>query len=222
MSGEDKRRCLRHVLCTDSKEGRLADASEHIVISARGEIIMARNNRSTVIGVFDTRDQGHRAVEELRRAGFADSHITMVMHHDDNTVDITDMDAAKAAQVSGESKAGEGAAIGAIAGGLGYGAIALALGLIPGFGPVLTWGALAATLFGVGAAVGATTGGIVGALIGADFPEEEARFYETELKAGKVLVGVRADNRAVEARDILDRCGGYHALSPSAIVGNPE
>jgi hypothetical protein len=35
-------------------------------------------HHSTVIGVFDTREQGYRAVEELRRAGFADSHITMI------------------------------------------------------------------------------------------------------------------------------------------------
>jgi hypothetical protein len=188
---------------------------------ARGEIIMARNNRSTVIGVFDLRTQAHHAVEELRQAGFADSDITMVMHHDDKTVDVTDMDAAKAAQVSGENKAGEGAAIGVIAGGLGGGAVALAMGLIPGVGPVLSFGTLAAQLFGVGAAVGAAGGGIVGALIGADFPEEEARFYERELKAGRVLVGVSAGDRADEARAILDRCGGYHALSHVATAAAP-
>jgi hypothetical protein len=180
---------------------------------------MTRTHRSTVIGVFDSRTQGHQAVEELRRAGFADSHITMVMHHNDDTVEITDMDAAKAAQVTGESKAGEGAAIGAVAGGLTGGALALAMGLIPGIGPVLSLGALAATVFGVGAAVGATGGGIIGGLIGADFPEEEARFYEKELKAGRVLVGVRAEERATEARDILDRCGGYHALTAPVLAG---
>src|SRR5690349_4347759 len=134
---------------------------------------MAMNHRSTVIGVFDTRAQGHQAVEELRHTGFADGNLTMVMHHEGKEVEVTDMDAAKAAQVSGESKAGEGAAIGAIAGGLGGGSLALAMGLIPGVGPVLSLGTLAAQLFGVGAAIGATGGGILGALIGADFPEEE-------------------------------------------------
>lgn len=180
---------------------------------------MVHKNRSTLIGVFETRAEGHRAVEELRRAGFADSHITMVMHHNEKTVDITDMDAAKAAQVTGDSKAGEGAAIGAVAGGIGGGVLALAMGLIPGVGPVLSLGALAASIFGVGAAVGAAGGGIIGALIGADFPEEEARFYEKELKAGRVLVGVRAEDRADEARAILDRCGGYHALTAPVMAG---
>src|SRR5579871_5538135 len=180
----------------------------------KGELTMKTNDRSTIIGVFDSRARGHQAVEELRRAGFPDSHITMVMHREEhNDVDVTDMDAAKAAQVTGESKAGEGAAIGVVAGGLGGGAVALALGMIPGIGPVLSMGTLAATIFGVGAAVGATGGGIVGGLIGADFPEDEARFYETELKSGRVLVGVRAGDRAAEARAIFDRCGGSHALT---------
>ena len=195
---------------------------------------MKSKNRSTVLGVFDTREQGHRAVEELRRAGFPDSHITMVMHHDeDRKVEITDMDAAKAAQVSGESKAGEGATIGAVAGGVGGGAwaaaIALIPGVIPGIGPVLSLGAMATSMFsigaavvGVGAAVGATGGGIVGGLIGADFPEDEARFYERELKAGRVLVGVSAGDRAEEARAILDRCGGYHALTVPVLAAAPD
>lgn len=177
---------------------------------------MTTNLRSTIIGVFDTRQQGHRAVDELRRAGFADSQITMVMHHDDTGGDITDMDAAKAAQVTGDSKAGKGAAVGAIAGGLGGGALALAVGLIPGVGQVASLGALAASLFGVGAAIGAPGGGIVGALIGADFPEDEARYYENELKAGRVLVGVKADDRAQQACDILELCGGHHALGAHA------
>lgn len=180
---------------------------------------MRDTHRSTVIGVFETRGQGHRAVEELRRAGFADSHITMVMHRDDHTADVTDMDAAKAAQVTGEHKAGEGAAIGAAVGVVSGGALALALGFIPGIGPVLSMGTLAATVFGVGAAIGAAGGGIIGALIGADIPEEEARFYEGELKAGRVLVGVSAEERAEEARAILDRCGGYHASMAPATVG---
>jgi len=181
---------------------------------------MTVTNRSAVVGVFDTREQGQRAVEELHRAGFSDNEITMVMHHrKDGTVEVTDLDAAKAAQVTGENKAGEGAAVGAVAGGLGGGALALALGMIPGVGPVLTWGtAMAATMFGIGAAAGGATGGIVGALIGMDIPEEEARYYEKELKAGRVLVGVHSD-RMQEAQAILDRCGRSRSEASPAMAG---
>ncbi len=145
----------------------------------------------------------------------------MVMHHDEkNTVEITDLDAAKAAQVTGENKSGEGAAIGAVAGGLGAGAVALALGTIPGVGPILSLGTGAAAgifgaMFGIGAVAGAATGGIVGALVGMDIPEEEARHYEAELKAGRVLVGVKATDRLDEAACILEQCGSFHGIPES-------
>lgn len=179
-------------------------------------------NRSVVVGVFNTREQAHQAVEALHRSGFSDDQVSMVMHHkEDKTVEITDLDAAKAAQVTGENKGGEGAAIGAVAGGLGGGAVALALGTIPGIGPILTLGTAAAAgifgaMFGIGAVAGAATGGIVGALVGMDIPEEEARHFEAELKAGRVLVGVKSPDRLDEAASILEQCGCYHALAAAA------
>jgi hypothetical protein len=172
--------------------------------------MLTKKKRSTVVGVFNTRAAAHQTVEELRRAGFPDSQMAIVMHRDDQTRhEVTDLDSAKAAQVSGESKAEEGAAIGAASGAVLGGALGVATAFLPGVGPVLSLGTLAATVFGV--AAGAAGGGVVGALIGLDFPEEEARFYEQELKAGRVLVGVKADNRDAEAAAIIYRCGGYDA-----------
>ena len=179
---------------------------------------MASNKRGAVVGVFDSRAQAREAVEALRRAGFTDAEVTMVMHRDlHGDVEVTDLDAAKAAWVSGESKAGKGAAVGAVTGGAAGAARALAAVVIPGLGPVLTFGTLAASLFG--AAAGATSGGLIGALIGHDFPEEHARYYESELKAGRVLVGVSAGDRVEEARDILRRGGGYDAAARPATTG---
>jgi len=174
---------------------------------------MASNSRTHVVGVFDTRDQARQAVEALHRAGFSSADVTMVMHDLHGDVEVTDLDAAKAARVSGESKAGEGAAIGGTAGAV----LAAASAFIPGVGPILSIGTLAGALFG--AVAGAVGGGIVGALIGQDFPEEDARFYEAELKAGRVLVGVNAGNRASEAQDILRRAGGYDATARPAMAG---
>jgi len=146
----------------------------------------------------------------------------MVMHHKEQArLQVTDLDAAKAAQVTGESKAGRGLAYGAVAGGLLGGAIAAATVLIPGFG----WAFLAGGLIALppiasvvsGVVGGAVGGGLVGALVGLDFPEHEAILYERELKAGRVLVGVRAGDRADEAWDILRLCGGReleHDLVP--------
>ena len=99
--------------------------------------------------------------------------------------------------------AGEGAAVGAVWGGL----VGLAALLIPGIGPFVAGGALFAAL--TGAVTGAVVGGITAALV--DFggiSEEEARGYETQVHAGKTLVAVKArDEDAVEVRRVLVNAG---------------
>jgi hypothetical protein len=170
-------------------------------------------HRSTLIGIFDTRESAHQAVEALHRAGFSNHQITMVMHHPGQEKEqATDLDAAKAAQVTGESKEGEGMALGAVAGAVLGGAVALAVITVAGFGPLVVAGSLlsAATIAGLATGVvgGAVGGGLVGALVGLDIPEEEARLYEQELKAGRALVGVKPGDRANEAWDIMRLCGG--------------
>jgi hypothetical protein len=168
---------------------------------------------ATLVGIFDSREAAHQAVVALHRAGFSNHQITMVMHHKPgHDVEVTDLDAAKAAQVSGENKEGKGAAVGAIAGALLGGAIAVGVLSIPGLGWVLLAGSLisAGSLGGLAAGVvgGAVGGGIVGALIGLEVPEHEALAYERELKAGRALVGVRAGDRAAEAWEIIHGYGG--------------
>ena len=74
-------------------------------------------------------------------------------------------------------------------------------------GPFIAAGALATTLGG--AAIGAGVGAIAGALIGMGIPEEEARYYEEEVRGGRTLVAVRADGRLDEADGILHDHGAY-------------
>jgi len=99
--------------------------------------------------------------------------------------------------------AGEGAAVGAVWGGL----VGLAALLIPGVGPFIAGGAIFAAL--TGAATGAVVGGIAGVLIDrAGIPEEEARTYEAMVHSGKTLVAVKArDEDATEVRRILAGAG---------------
>src|SRR5205823_3676773 len=96
-----------------------------------------------------------------------------------------------------KTEAGEGAAIGAATGVVIGGLAAAGALMIPGIGPLLSAGTIAAAVFGVTA--GAAGGALVGALIGLKIPEEEARFYEAEIKAGRSLVTVLADGRYDEA-----------------------
>jgi hypothetical protein len=94
--------------------------------------------------------------------------------------------------------AGTGAVVGALAGLLAV--------TIPGVGPALALGPLAAILGGAG--VGAAAGGLVGALAGAGLSDEEAYCYEEGVRRGGTLVAVTAeDEDDGDAIAVLNRYG---------------
>ena len=100
-------------------------------------------------------------------------------------------------------RAGEGAALGGIA---GLVATVAAL-MIPGIGAIVAIGPIGAAL--TAAITGAVGGGIAGALMDAGVGREEAGYYEERFKEGGVLLTVRTDDgRYDNARAILQRHGG--------------
>jgi len=154
-----------------------------------------------VIGVFENSSQAHAAVERMINAGIDRDQISVVTRDSDHDKIRND-----SAELT--SGAGKGAGIGAALGGVG-GLIAGIAGLaIPGIGPILAAGPIAAALGGAlgGAGLGAAAGGIIGALTDMGVPEDEARHYEDQVRQGKSLVTVRADddNEADRASDIMD------------------
>jgi uncharacterized protein (TIGR02271 family) len=164
---------------------------------------MATKNQTTV-GVFESRAAAERMVAELRAAGYRDDQIGVVAKDERGNAVRTDG--------AGDSHAGEGAAIGAAAGAgaLALGSLGMSFGVIPIIGPILAVGPIAAAL--ISAAGGAAAGGIAGALIGWGIPEEDARYYESEVKAGRYVVTVHGD-RPAEARALFTRHGGYDRAS---------
>lgn len=103
-----------------------------------------------------------------------------------------------------------GAATGAVGGGVIGGLIGAAAALlIPGIGPAVAGGILAATLGG--AAIGAVAGGFIGALTGMGVDESDARYYQDELESGRSIVTVRTTDRYDEAVSILRSAGAYDA-----------
>jgi hypothetical protein len=122
-----------------------------------------------VIGVFDNSSQAHAAVERMINAGIDRDQISLVSRdadHDRNRDETTEH----------TSGAGKGAGIGAALGGVG-GLIAGIAGLaIPGIGPILAAGPIAAAIGGMlgGAGLGAAAGGLIGALTDMSVPEEDA------------------------------------------------
>jgi stress response protein YsnF len=153
--------------------------------------------RQTVSAMFDNYTAATQAVRRLKEAGFQDSEISIVGKNDSPgpqaTSTTTDADEA--------SSAGAGATVGALAGG-GAGLLTgLGIIAIPGLGPVVAAGWLAATL--LGATAGGVTGGLIGALTGAGVSEDEAHEYAEGVRRGGTLVTVQTA-RVDEATAILD------------------
>lgn len=147
------------------------------------------NNPNTVSGIYYDRESADRAYQAIRDRGYSDDDLHVMMsdetrkrHYGDDPGD----DTAGSKALEG---AGTGAAVGGTIGGI-VGAIA-AVGtsvLIPGLGLAIA-GPLAGALAGAGA--GGATGSLLGALVGAGIPEDRAKQYESSIRDGGMVVGVR-------------------------------
>ena len=117
----------------------------------------------TVSRVYDTYAQARNAVIAIEAAGVRSSEVSLVANK---------YVSEKYAAVNEVSPTATGVGIGGALGG-GAGLLAgLGLLAIPGLGPVVAVGWLAA--LAVGAAAGATAGGLVGALVSAGTSEDHA------------------------------------------------
>lgn len=142
-----------------------------------------------IVGVFESEKEATAAIESLQRQGFTAEEISVLSR---------DRRDREAIQDETGSMAPEGVAVGATTGGVLGGLAGLLAGLgalaIPGIGPIVAAGPIAAALTGMAAGAGA--GGLAGGLIGLGIPENEARAYEGYLDEGKILVLVDEDQRS--------------------------
>lgn len=154
----------------------------------------------TIARVYDTYGQARAVVADLEDTGIATADVNLIANKMACVEDIEDM----APSNAGASGAGTGAGVGAAFGGAAGLLAGLGVLAIPGLGPVVAAGALAATA--VGAAAGAATGGIVGALVSAGVPAEEAELYCEAVRRGGTLVSVRfPEEREPRVREIMSR-----------------
>lgn len=155
----------------------------------------------TVAGVFHSPTQAVRAIEDLQSAGI-DPQVVGVIAHPDLARRVANETGAEVA-----TGAASGAGLGAILGGVAGWLVGVGTLTIPGIGPVLAAGPIAAALGGAG--IGAIAGGLVGALTVWGFSEAEAREYESRVRQGDILLTVDlANDQADRAEDILRRNGG--------------
>ena len=146
----------------------------------------------TIVGSFDSFDEAQRVSRELIDEGFAAADVSVVASNvtgafaSDDRVKVTDA---------------SNTATGAVAGGVLGGAAGLAASLmglaIPGIGPIVAAGPLAATLSAAGA--GVIAGGLIGSLTELGVSRPDAEYYAEAVRRGGALVTVRADE------DVADR-----------------
>jgi len=169
----------------DAIQNTAGDAAR--AVTGSNETYGSGNSYATA--TFRDRASAERAYESLSSRGYSKDDVNLLMsdetrkrHFGDNTPDTDLGDKAM-------EGAGVGSAIGGTAGAV-IGAIA-AIGTsvaLPGLGLIIA-GPIAAALAGAGA--GGLTGGLVGALVGSGIPEEHAAEYESDVKDGNIVMGVR-------------------------------
>jgi hypothetical protein len=167
-----------------------------------------------VVGVFNTSADAEHAVSDLLEKGFPREKISLISSSTSHVEHI---------KVAGSGvEHSEDIAIGAVGGGLVGGMLGALVGMIviaiPGLGPVLVAGPLAAAIgasgitMALGAGAGAVGGGVLGALTWAGITKDEAHVYEDFVKEGKVLVMVQTSNdKREQAVEILHRDGAADA-----------
>lgn len=166
----------------------------------------------TVIALFDNFTQANDAVRDLVNGGVTRDDISILASDQKGEYSQYVGSAPQSAADTGAaSGAGVGAGIGAVIGGLAGILVGLGALTIPGIGPVLAAGPLAAALSGLagagaGAVAGGITGGLIGALVDLGVPEENAQYFAEGIRRGGTLVTVRTpDEMSGRVRDILNR-----------------
>lgn len=158
----------------------------------------------TIVGSFDSFEEAQEVFRDLQQSGFSRDDISIIANNATGTLTTTGELPPDAPATLHDT--GSGAATGAAAGGVLGGAAGLVVGLmglaIPGIGPIVAAGPLAAALAGAG--VGAVAGGLIGGLTSAGVDEEDAHYYAEAVRRGGALVTVRSDDsRADEATRIM-------------------
>ena len=158
---------------------------------------------TTISRLYDSYADAERAVTRLEGAGVPHSDISIVANNSDNWYGSRSgkVDRDRDGVDDRAEGAGTGAGIGAGLGGAAGLLAGLGLLAIPGLGPVVAAGWLAATA--AGAAAGAATGGIVGALTEAGISKEDASRYAEGVRRGGTLVSARVPDQDRARLDAL-------------------
>jgi hypothetical protein len=161
--------------------------------------------------LYDDSRTASRVVMDLEAAGLSHKDISMISSNADDWYGVDGKNIRRgkvdrdADGVDDRAEgAGAGAGIGAAVGGSAGLLAGLGLMAIPGLGPVVAAGWLAA--MAVGAIAGGAAGSLIGALTQAGVPKEDAEIYAEGVRRGGTLVSARVpDTDRARYEAILDQ-----------------
>ncbi|AEV66777.1 hypothetical protein [Acetivibrio clariflavus] len=147
----------------------------------------------TVVAIFDDYSHAENAARQIKEKGLRTDDISIIVK---DREDNRDTNGTTGLNMSTSPKGiNDNISDGVISGGILGGLAGLLIGagsmVIPGLGIIAAAGPIAGLLSG------AVTGGIVGGLVDLGIPESKSRQYETDIKAGKILFSMKADDDKV-------------------------
>ncbi|MDD4600951.1 MAG: general stress protein [Negativicutes bacterium] len=177
--------------------------------ASTGQMSYSNNQGSkAVIGIFNSRQDAEKAVSQLRNNGFNTEEINIVSKNDKQNKDESktyDDDISDGA-LTGGTLGGIGGLL------LGAGVVASVGAMaIPGIGPIIASGPIAAAIGG------AVAGGVAGGLIDWGIPAEASQRYEKSVAKGGILAVIRTNAGKVDtAAQILRQYGATDIESHTA------
>jgi len=169
--------------------------------------------QQSAIGVYETMTKAEAAVEALDGGGFPIQQVSIVAQ---NLVSEKRVHGYVTASDTSKTGAQAGAWLGGIFGLL----VGAAFVWVPGVGPLVVAGPLAAALLGgvEGAVGGAALGGILGGIAGWGISKEHILKYEEVVKGGKFLVAAHGTPAEIaKAQEILKSTGAEELTVHSTV-----
>lgn len=156
-----------------------------------------------VVGMFETRAEAESAIHRMKIFGIGSDAFSIAMRESAETSALVESTGA-------QDMTGEGTTAGIVSGAAVGTVVGLALLgstlVLPGIGPFLIGGPLAAALTGAG--IGAASGGILGALIESGLSEHEAEHFAAGIEEGHIFVSAQvSDDLAPAVTRIFDEEG---------------
>lgn len=143
----------------------------------------------TVAAIFDNREYAENAARQIKERGLRTEDISIIAREGDN---VSQQNTNYSANRDINDNISDGVMTGGVLGGLAGLLIGAGSMMIPGLGIVAAAGPI------TGLISGAVTGGIVGGLVDLGIPEKQSKQYETDIKAGKILFTMQADEEKID------------------------